>query len=88
MSFDENNIPDVLRRVTIYAQARNFLTGFCTFHADSVSNQHRLESILIPSTSATIYYERKANLGITDENNIPDVSRRVASFAQSLKDPF
>ncbi|EJR93312.1 hypothetical protein [Bacillus cereus] len=86
MSFDESNIPDVLRRVAIYAQAKNFLTGFCTFHADSVSNQRRLEVILIPSTSAIIHYERKADLGIIDENDIPDVARRVAVFAQSQKD--
>ncbi|MEB9897779.1 hypothetical protein P4K96_30690 [Bacillus cereus] len=86
MSFDESNIPDVHRRAAIYAQARDFLTGFTTFHADTVSNQQRLELILIPSTSAVIHYEPKDNLGITDENNIPHVARRVANFAQSLKD--
>ncbi|MGG4443725.1 hypothetical protein [Brevibacillus fortis] len=87
MSFDESNIPDVQRRVAVYAQARNFLTGFCTFHADAVSNQRRLEVILFPSTSAKIHYERVADLGITDENDIPEVARRVAKLAQNLKDP-
>jgi hypothetical protein len=87
INFDENNIPDVSRRVVLYAQARNFLTGFCTYRYEPGSNGYKLELILIPSTSAVMRYERREDLGITDENNIPDVARRVAKFAQSLKDP-